>query len=273
MARASLDRAVEFTRARLAADGGVLATVALALVGVPAMLTQVIGATAATRTITVGGQAMEQIDPTLPQWLALLALTVAVLLGQLVLTRMTLSDGETVRQSLASAGRRLPILLGAQALAVIALGLVLLLVIALLALLAALGAAGMAVAAIGGVALLVVLLLVGARLLFLTPAVAEGGQGVVGSLRRAVATSRGLNGALLLTLVVTTVVTLVAMGAAQALVGLPVALAAGPRAGAIAGAATGGLVLSLATLVTVTLVVGLYRQATSTLDDRDVRSG
>ena len=270
MARASLDRAVDFTRARMRTDGGLLVTVALALIGVPAMLSQVIGVTAPTREVTLVGQVVEQLDPSPAQWLALAALTLALLLGQLTVARMLLVDGETVRRSLAVAGRRLFVLIGAQLLSAVVVVAVLLLVVSVLVLLARLGAGGAAVAAIGGVALVAALLILFARLVFLVPSVAEGGRGVVAALKHGVAASKGLNGPLLLLVVLTFIVTLVAMGAAQALVGIPVALLAGPAAGAIAGAATAGLVLALATLVTIALIVGLYRQAAS-LDDWDLR--
>ncbi len=271
MARASLDRAVDFARARMRTDGGLLATVALALIGVPAMLSQVIGATAVTKEVAVAGRAIEQLDLSPVQWLALAALTLALMLGQLTVARMLLVDGETVRRSLAVAGRRLVVLIAAQLLLVAVLVPLLLLAATALVLLAGLGAAGVGVATIGGIALLAALLIVAARLLFLVPSAADGALGVVGILKRSVSASKGLNGPLLLLLVLTTVVTLVAMGAAQALVGIPVALAAGPLAGQIAGAVAAGLVLALATLVTVALIVGMYREATS-LDDGDLRS-
>lgn len=272
MARASLDKSVEWTRQRLRVDGGLLATVSLALVGVPAMLLQVVLANAPKVPAEFLGQPLDQIDPGPTEWIALVALFLALLLGSLTLATMLLSPGGTVRSALSHSGRRLWVLIAGQ----LMIGLVVLLVLVLVALIiVVLGAAGSAGQAVGGVIVivfLVALLILTARLSFLVPSAVDAG-GPVTVVKRAFARGRGLNLALLVLVIVTFVLTLIVTFAAQAIVGIPVAIAAGPTAGAMAGGAAAGLAYALTSLVTLVLTVGLYRQTGSGVDEGDVRGG
>lgn len=272
MARASLDQAVDWAKGRLRSDFGLLATVALAVIGIPAMLAQVVLANAPKEPVAFMGQVMEQAAPTPIDWVALALLTLALLLGTLTIARMLLSPGETVRASLDRAGRQFPMLFAALLLLMVAFTLLLLLVGLGAALLSALGPVGEAFAGVLAIAVFVVMVIVTARLTFLTPSAAEGG-GPITLVKRSLARSRGLTLKLLLLLIITSVVGGIVILAAQAIVGIPIALAAGQQAGVIAGAATSGLMYAITSLVTFALVIGLYVQTGSGADEGDVGGG
>ncbi len=256
MTRASLDRSFDWTRQRLRHDGGLLLTVALALIGAPAMLLQVLLALAPMRPMPFLGQTVDQIHLTSGQWIAFAALLAALVLGGLTITRMLMTPGETVRASLDRAGRRLPALLGAQVIATVVVTIALILI-------AALAIAGGHLSAVLGALLLLLalafIIVVAARLSVMAPAAVEGG-GPLAVLGRTVKRGQGHTLALVLLMLVTLVVTLIVVTAAQALFGIPVALVGGGTAGKIAGGAAAGLVYAVAALVTAMLLVGLYRQ-------------
>lgn len=266
MTRASLDRSLDWTRQRLRQDGGLLLTVALALIGAPAMLLQVLLALAPMRPVPFMGKTIEQAHLTTGQWIALAALLAALVLGGLTITRMLMQPGETVRVSLDRAGHRLPALIGAQVIATLIITFVATVIVTL-------ALAGGRLSPVVGVLLLPLALAVfvvsAARLILMAPAAVEGG-GPFAVLGRTLKRGRGHTPALVLLLFVTFVVTLVVVTAAQALFGIPVALVGGATAGKIVGGAAAGLVYAVAALVTATLIVGLYRQFDSGVDEGDV---
>ena len=268
MTRASLDGSVDWTRRRLRADGGLLLTVSLALIGAPAMLLQVLMALAPMRPTPFMGQTIDQAYLTTGQWVALAALLAALVLGGLTITCMLMMPGETVRASLDRAGRRLLPLIGAQVLATLAITGVLIIIVSL----AIIG--GHLSAVVGALLLLLALaalLIVAAHLSLMAPAAVEGG-GPLAVLGRTLRRGRGHTLALVVLMIMTLAVTLVVVTVAQALIGIPVALIAGATAGKIAGGAAAGLLYAMAALVTATLVVGLYRQFDSGMDQGDVRA-
>lgn len=270
MAKASLDGAVEWTKERLRGNLGLLATVALALIGVPAMLAQVVQAVAPKEPVVLFGVATEQMALTPGDWVALVLLGIAVLLGTLTVARMLMMRGETVRQSLDRAGRQLPMLLGALLLFALGLAVIAAGFIGVIAVVGSLGTVGKAIAAVLTIAALVFLLVLVARMSLLTPSAVEG-DGPITLLRRAIERGRGSTLKLIVLTVLTTVVGYVVAVAVQLVVGIPIALAAGRQAGVIAGAAAAGLAYSLTALITLALLVGFYLQTGSGVDEGDVR--
>lgn len=263
-----LDRATTDAWTRLRTDGGLLVTVALAVVGVPAMLAQVVIALADTTEAVVNGRTMTQLALKPYEGVALIALILAIVLGQLILARMLLARGETVRQSAKVAGQRVLPLIGAQ----------LLVAIVLVPVLLVLGGA----AAIGGALVTTVItlllfaavILLGARLMLLPVLAVETSRGPVALLKEAWRMTKGRTSALIVLLLVTTIVTGIVLGAARLAVASVVTLLSGPVNGTIAGAATAGLVFALAMMVTLALIVAVYEQlrgSDSVGDDGDLR--
>ena len=231
MAIQALDRAVEVTRARLKADGGLLATVALALIGVPSMLMRVVLGRAPKVEQVVFEQTIELPDPTALEAAAIVALLLAQLLGQLTVARLIAASGETVREALAVAGRRFPPFLGATLLVgLIGTGLILL-AGAVLALLGLLGGPGTMLAVILVVLAFVALVVAYARLQLLIPEAVTGRDGPLGMLRSVWAQSKGLTGSLVVLLIVVFLLASVVPGAAQFILSIPTTLLSGPDAG------------------------------------------
>lgn len=271
MANQALDRAVEVTRARMAAEGGLLATVALALIGAPAMVMQVVLGSMPRVEQLIGDQPVDLPQPTGLQTVAVLALILAQMLGQLTVARLLAVRGETVRQALDVAGRRfwsfVPAILmvgggGTFALLLCALA---------LGVLAALGGPGVLLAVLVFVALVGVLIVVVARLQLLVPQAVTSKDGPVALLRSTWRTSKGLIGSLVVLLIVIFLLAIVVPGAAQLLLGIPATLIGGPAAGVVAGAIGSGLVGSLVTLLSLSLAVAVH--ARSGADQGDVRGG
>lgn len=99
MSSLSISRAWEETRAQFAGDGRLFASVALALIGVPTMVSAL-----------VEPQGM-RLDNKGPWWVDLLTLVFALLalIGQLALVRLALKPSITVGGAIAHGARRMPI--------------------------------------------------------------------------------------------------------------------------------------------------------------------
>lgn len=273
MAIQALDRAVEVTKAKLSAEGGLLATVALAVIGVPAMAGQVVLATVPMAERVVFEQKLDWPEPTVPQTIAFAALMLAQMVGQLTVARLLAVDGETVREALRVAGRRFLPFLAASLLVAVASTLVLGAAIALLGLLSVIPVAGVLLAVLLGLALLVLIVILFARLQLLVPQAVTSGEGPVALLRSVVRRSRGLTGSLVVLLIVVLLLSTIVPGAAKVIVGVPTAFAGGQQAGVIAGAVAVGLVSSLVTLLALSLAVAVHSYSGSGRDERDVRGG
>ena len=271
MAIEALDRAVEVTRAKMQIEGGLLATVGLALIGVPAMILQVVLASLPTVKQIVNDQAINVPQPSGVQALAILALLLAQMLGQLTVARLLAVDGATVRDALRVAGRRFLPFVGATLIFGLLASLALALVVGVLALLGALGGPGAMLSVLLVLLLLVAIVVVAARLQFLTPQAVTSGEGPMALLRSTVRRSRGLTGSLVVLLVVVLLLALVVPGAVQLLLGIPATLIGGPGAGLVAGAIGSGLVGSLVTVLALSLAVAVH--ARSGADEGDVRGG
>ena len=275
MAIQALDRAVEVTRARMKAEGGLLATVALALIGVPSMLMQVVIGRAPKVEQAVFDRTVELPDPTALDGLAFLALLLALMLGQLTVARMMAVSEGTVRDALAVAGRRfLPFLGASLIIGAIGTGLIVL-VSALLALLSLLGGPGLMLAVVLVVLAFVAFVVVYARLQMLVPEVVRSGDGPLAMLRSVWSRSKGLTASLVVLLIVVFLLGWIVPGAAQLLLSIPTTLLAGVDAGLVAGAIASGLVGSIITMFALSLAVAVHAQsgARSGPDERDVRGG
>lgn len=255
-----LDHAVESTKARLKRDGTLLATVALALLGVPGMLLQIVLVQMPWEQVHSGGQTIALPNPSAAQAVALLALLLAQVLGQLSVARLLVGGDHTVRESLGVAGRRFLPCLGALLLVTLVATLVLLAIALLGGALHLLGTAGAALSAVVFVAGLGVLLLIVAALQLLVPEVVRVGGSPVRLLVSVWARLKGVRFALVLLLLLVFLITLVVSGAAQAILAIPIALAAGAEAGRIAGAAAAGLVGSLVSMLGLVLAFGVHER-------------
>ena len=258
MAIEALDRAVEITRARMRTEGGLLATVALALIGAPAMVMQVVLASMPTVQQVLGAQHVSVPQPTAAQAIATLLLIVAQMVGQLTVARLLATPGETVREALHAAGRRLPSYLGAALLAGLLATLVVALAAVVLGALSALGGPGVLLALVVGCGLFGLAVVVWARLQLLVPQTVASGEGPVALLRSTARRSRPLIGSLVVLLIVVILLSLVVPGAAQLILGIPATLIGGPSAGLVAGAIGSGLVGSLVTVLALALAVAVH---------------
>ena len=254
MSSGLLDRALTDARTRLRTDGGLLITVTLAVVGVPAMLAQVVIALADTTETVVNGRTMTQLALKPYEGVALAALVLAILVGELIVARMLLARGETVRRSAQLAGRRVLPLVGAQLLVMIA-------VIPVLIVLGGVAAFGGAVAGtVITILLFAGIVFLGARLMLLPAVAVDNARGPVALLKEAWRLTKGRTRTLVLLLLVTSIVTGIVLAAARLVVASAATLLGGPVNGTIFGAATAGLVFALALLVTLALVVAVFDQ-------------
>lgn len=268
MGGALLNLALTNARARLRGDGGLLTTVALAVIGIPAMLAQVVIVLADTTTTVVNGSPMTQLALETYEGMALVALLLAIVLGQLIVARMLLARGETVRSSARVAGRRVLPLVGAQLLVMI----VLVPVLLILGGIAAFG--GAPATTVITILLFACVIVLGARLMLLPAVAVDTTGGPVALLKEAWRLTKGKLRPLVLLLLVTSIVTGIVLTAARLAVASVATLLSGPVNGAIFGAATAGLVFALALLVTLALIVGVLdelRSSRSAGDEGDLR--
>lgn len=182
MARISLGAAAEQTRGFMRRESGLVLPVAFATFGLALAIVALV-----TPEPTAGGR----VEPG-PWSLALFPIMFLVLIGQLSISYLVLRPGASVRDSLGFAMIRLPTAIAALLLLLVVLvGLGLVLIAATGILAVALGASAEGAAAAGVLAVMLVMLVIGARLLMAWPLIADRRSGAVAALKQAFAISKG----------------------------------------------------------------------------------
>ena len=261
MTKLSISRAWDETRAILARDGKLLATVAAALFLLPQVLVGFIS-----------GQSTSAEPPGGAGLLLMFLAAIIGLIGQLAVVRMAIGQGVSVGEAIGHGFRRaLPFLLS---LLLMLVAFALLFMIAVM-ILRAVGAIDLQAVASGGtprpqdvgLILLVIfipLLYVGVRLLVLAAVASEERHGPLAALRRSWALTAG-NGWRLFGFVVIFIIGAIIVTVAVAMVaGLIVRLFVGSveplTAGALVLALFGGLAQAAVTLVYVVMIARIYAQ-------------
>jgi hypothetical protein len=254
MSRISFGDIWDRTRAFAAKEFSLLAPVALACFTIPAILWSMVEP--------------EILDPTKPPapgaWMFFpIPLLIVQLIGVLTLASLALTPGISVKEALHRAVRRLPVALGVL---LVALGAGLLLAIALgtvIGVLKAAGTAGNVIVAFTVVLFYAIVLIIGTRLLLLWPIVAEGSDGPIQSLRRALRLTRGefwrLFGLLLLGLIVTVVLAVTATLAGGSVMLILGHMIGDEALGRILAMVLAAIVVGLWQMVTVVYLTFLYR--------------
>ncbi|WP_420145503.1 hypothetical protein [Sphingobium sp.] len=261
MATMSIGKAWEEATAFVAREAALLFPVALLFVALPGLILQ------------------EMTPPQLQAWLAQpkadtipamppgfgLAMVITILLiwfGSLALFALALRPGISVGEALRMSFARLPVLIGT---ALVAVG-----AVAALFVIAAVVGVAIALASKQMAAAVSMLLGFGAagvvfyasiRLVLLNPVVIDGRLGVMDSLRRAWALTRGHFGRLFGFLVVVMLLSTIAGSAAQAIIGSLGGLVAGPDGARLAGGIAGAAVSAVVQVYMLVMLARLYRQA------------
>lgn len=254
MSRVSFGDVWDRTRAFAGKEFSLLAPVALACFAIPMIVWTMV--------------APETMDPTKPPppgaWMIWpIPLLVLQLLGLLTLSALALTPGISVKEAFRQATARMPVALGVL---LVALGIGLLLAIAIGIVTGVLMIAGMSKEGVSGLTLtlfMVLLLVASARLMVLWPIVAAGREGPIKALRRALELSSGdfwrLFGLLLLALTVSLVLTAAVEMAGGSVMLILGRMVGNEALGRMLGEALSAIVLSLWQMVTVVYVAILYR--------------
>lgn len=261
----SISLAWDETKARIAADGRLLLTVALALIAIPTAVAEF----AFPRT----GPAVLPQSPV--QAAVVLVVTLIGLVGQLAVIRLALGPSVSVGEAIAHAVRRAPAYLGAALLLLLALFLIAIPVGALLM------AMGMAVepnatTPPGGGALFVlllffvVLLVLGVRMLLTSPVASAEGLGPIGIIRRSWRLTAGHTGRLLGFILLFLVGAIFLVAAVDIVTGLVVTAALGPPDARSVSALVAGLVLALLSAAVTTLFIVMIARIYVQLADESV---
>ena len=265
MTRLSISKAWDETKAILARDGKLLATVAAALFLLPQVIVGL-----------VSGQGTSAEPPGGAAGLLMALAAIIGLVGQLAVVRMSLGRSVSVGEAIGHGLRRAPLFLLSL--------LVVLIAVVSIAILAAmlLGVAGVIdLEAIGSggepnprdVALVMVLLLIpfliiAVRLLLLAPIVSEERLGPIAALRRSWQLTRGngwrLFGFIILFIIGAAVLTLAVAMVATIIVRLFLGSTEPFSAGALVLSLFGGTAQALVTLVYVVMIARLYAQTGAT---------
>lgn len=218
----SISTAWDETKAMFASDGRLFASVALALIGVPSMISALIEPQGMT------------LDNQGPLWmdLLLLAFMILALVGQLALVRLALKPSITVGGAIAHGARRMPVYLVTAL--IIGLGLVALVIpLAIIARLSGVPIDGSISAMTPALALIMLAIVaiaffVAVRMLMGTPVASAEQAGPIAIIKRSWTLTRGVWWrlfAFMLLLLIGAVIVLVAI---SAVIGTVVALALGP---------------------------------------------
>lgn len=258
MQRVSISRAWEETQAIIRRDGRLFSIVVLALVALP---TAIMGA--------VSPRGIGESTSTLGETLITLIASLIAVVGQLALIRLVLTPGETVGSAIAHGLRRMPILLIALILVVIAL------FIAAIPFGGVLAVAGVPLTqsatptynlptVIATLLYLALITYVGVRLVLTAPVVTAEPVGILGLLRRSWQLTSGNWWRLFGFIMMFVVAMMIVVIAIAAVVGSVTGLAFGPpdplSASALIGALVQGLVNAIVTLVFVVMLARIYAQ-------------
>lgn len=261
MATMSIGKAWEETVAFVAREASLLFPVVLLFVALPGLILQEM--TPPELQAWFAKPNMDAI-PAMPPGFGLAMLLTAILIwfGSLTLFALALRPGISVGEALRLSLTRLPVLLGTAALVVVAL-IVGVVAIALVGgLVASLSkAAGALIGLVAGAAAVGGMIYASIRLMLLNPVVIDGRTGVLDSLRRAWALTRGHFWRLLGFLIVIMLLSAVAASAAQLIFGLLGSLVGGPEGARLAGGIAGAIVSSIVQVYMLVMLARLYRQA------------
>ena len=257
MARLSISRAWDETKARIAADGRLMMVVALALVALPLLVTGVISPQEAGA------------EPTITNVILGLVAALIGIVGQLALIRLAIGPAVTVGEAIAHGARRMPIYFVAIVL------MILFLLLAAIPLVLILAASGVPLddgeaAASSPVAILAVLLyialviFVAVRIVLSSPVASAERAGPIAILRRSWDLTSGHFWRLLGFLLLFFVGALILISAVNAAVGLVAALIFGPiepmSASALLVALAAALVNALVTVILAVMLARMYLQ-------------
>lgn len=248
MATMSIGKAWQEAVAFVAREATLLFPVALLFVALPIVVLQEM----TPPELTAWSAAPTGAMPPVPSsyWLALLLTVLLIWFGSLALFAMALRPGISVGEALRLSFARLPVLIGTSLLAGVAI------MAALIPLIFLLPYVGLLIAVI-------VALFVGTRLALLNPVVIDDHLGVIASLRRAWALTRGHFWRLAAFLAIITLLSAVAGSAAQAIMGLLGSLIAGLDGARLAGGIASAAVTSVVQVYMLVMIARLYRQASA----------
>lgn len=254
MKRLSISRAWDETKEVLRRDGGLIATVALALMVLPGTLSTL---------VQPAGAAAQMRE--LGWWTAVALLAMLIgLVGQLALARIALGGRQSVGEAIGHGARRAPVFLGATMMWVLPL---VLLFAPFIRQIQANPTSPPTGAAFAMLLLILVFVFLGVRLMMTTPAAAAEDHGPVELLKRGWSLSRGrwwkLFGFLLLFLIVAFIV----VTAVQSLIGVLISLLVGTpepwSIGALLLALTSAVLSAALTVLLVTMITRMYLQLAS----------
>ncbi|BBD98895.1 hypothetical protein SAMIE_1023960 [Sphingobium amiense] len=251
MATLSIGKAWEEAVAFVAREAALLLPVALLFVALPIVLLQEMTPPELVQWSATMKGTMPAVPPS--YWLSLTLAILLIWFGSLTLFALALRPGISVAEALRLALHRLPVLIGTSVLAGLLLFVIVILVSAPLILLG--GNTGAVIAMVG------VGLFVGTRLALLNPVVIDDHLGVLASLRRAWALTKGGFWRLLGFIAIVLVVSTIAGSAAQAVFGVIGGLVAGVDGARLAGGIAAAGVSGVVQVYMLVMLARLYRQA------------
>lgn len=263
MTTLSIGKAWEEAVAFVSRESALLFPVALLFVALPGLILQeMTPPELAQWTMAQAKGSFPAVPPS--YWLALFLTIVIIWFGSLTLFALALRPGISVGEAMRLGLARLPVLLGT-ALLVAAAFLALVLAVALVA--GALMIASKAAAATIGTLLVAIImgcvLYASVRLLLLNPVVIDGRDGVVASLRRSWAVTRGHFWRLLGFIAIVMLLSMIASMAAQAVFGLIGGLVGGATTARLTGGIAAAAVSTVVQVYMLVMIARLYRQADS----------
>lgn len=263
MGRLSIGKAWEETLPFVAREASLLFPVALLFVALPTLILQEM--TPPEFTAWSEKPNFDAVPVMPPSFGIAMILTVLLLwFGSLALFALALRPGISVGEALRLSFSRLPVLIGT---ALVAMGLVagVILVAVLIGVAVSVASVrmGAAVGLILGFVAAGFVFFASIRLVLLNPVVIDDHLGVMNSLRRAWALTRGHFWRLFGFLLVVILLSTVAGSAAQVVVGLIGSFVAGPDGARLAGGIAGAAVSSVVQVYMLVMLARLYRQASA----------
>lgn len=251
MATLSIGKAWEEAVAFVSREAALLLPVALLFVALPIVLLQEM----TPPELVQWSATMKGAMPAVPAsyWLSLMLAILLIWFGSLTLFALALRPGISVGEALRLALNRLPVLIGTSVLAGLLLFVTILVAAAPLILVG--GNAGAVIAMVG------VGLFVGTRLALLNPVVIDDHLGVLASLKRAWALTKGHFWRIFGFLAIVLVVSTIAGSAAQAVFGVIGGLVAGVDGARLVGGIAAAGVSGVVQVYMLVMLARLYRQA------------
>lgn len=261
MTTMSIGKAWEESVAFIAREAALLFPVALLFVALPGLILQEM--TPPQLQAWFAAPKADTIPAMPPAFgLALLLTIILIWFGSLALFALALRPGISVGEALRMSFARLPVLIGTALVAVGAV-VVLFIVAALVGIMFAFVSKPLAasVSLLLGFGAAGLVFFASIRLVLLNPVVIDGRLGVMDSLRRAWALTKGHFWRLFGFLIIVMLLSTIAGSAAQVIIGSMGALVAGPDGARLAGGLAGGAVSSVVQVYMLVMLARLYRQA------------